>query len=81
MSVESILVGFADQRCPITDACNHIAGVDVIEVVLWPGPVLGFAVIDFEADVVWYPEPSERVMSALPVFITWYSSFYRAPIK
>lgn len=78
---KSILVGFADQRCPVTDACNHVAGVYVIEVVLWPGPVLGFAVIDFEADVVWYPVPFQRVLSALPVINKWYSWFYRAPMK
>lgn len=50
---ERLLVGFADQGCPVTDARDHVSSVDVVEI-FGPCPVLSFAVIDLEMDVFGY---------------------------
>lgn len=81
MSGKSILVGFADQGCPVADACDHVAGVDVVKVVLWPVPRFGFAVIDFEADVVRYPVSIKMMRSASLIFNTCYYSVVCAHMK
>lgn len=60
-----VLVGFADKGGPVAYTCDHVTGMDVVEVVFRPGPVFAFAVIDLEADVVGYPTSSTWIRSAL----------------
>ena len=56
---EIVLESFPYQRRPIAYACNHIPRMDVIEVILGPCPVLGFAVVDFELDILRNPISAE----------------------
>ena len=51
-----MLEGFADEPLPGGDGAEHEAGVDVVEVVIRPAPLLRLHIIDLEVYVVRNPD-------------------------